>query len=141
MAIVADWVLWQVRRVEVDEHTGSRRGWTQWRLGIRTGVWYQESPIESAVRRLGMPVEAQWVFSHADGRDPLGLSRWYADGRVNALRGLSADCFLALHRRGDQRLLADHAFLKAHRQDRPAIKIWVREVIEEITSEDIEASR
>ena len=76
----------------VCEHTGSRKGYRQWRLGLKTGHWTRKSPLEAFVasQEPGAIVH-QWTSYAGTGKSLLGLSVSYGHGRPGPVFRLDHD--------------------------------------------------
>ena len=76
----------------IDRNTGSRKGYREWSLGWRSGLWYQESPIE-AFMRFSHPddLRQDWVSYAGTGRNIFGGANLHGHGRPGPIGMLKPD--------------------------------------------------
>lgn len=95
----------------VDRNTGSRKGYRDWSLGLRTGAWYQESAIEVFMRS-NYPAEFQqdWVSYAGTGRNIYGGATLHGHGRpgpIVLLRPGAIDDYCRVASKAEKRRLYD----------------------------------
>lgn len=76
----------------VCEHTGSRKGYTEWMFGFRSGQWYRSSPLEDFIIVNDPNVLShRWTSSCGTGRNILGMPILYGHGRPGAIADIDND--------------------------------------------------
>jgi len=67
-------------------YTGSRKGYRQWPLRLRTGHWYRKSPLEEFVTTsYPTPLSHRWISYCGTGRNILGMRVRFGHGRPGAI--------------------------------------------------------
>lgn len=78
------------------EYTGSRKGYRQWWLGIRTGAWYKESALETFMQRnFAGELEHRWTSYAGTGRNIFGQAVLVGHGMPGPIRELPPDILAA----------------------------------------------
>lgn len=66
----------------VCENTASRKGHRQWFLGLRTGAWYYQSPIETFMQQTHPDkLEHRWMSYAGTGKNIFGQSMSFGHGK------------------------------------------------------------
>jgi hypothetical protein len=76
----------------IDQNTGSRKGYREWFFGVRTGVWYEETALETFMRTK-QPGEfrQQWVSYAGTGRSIFGGATLHGHGRPGPVMSLKVE--------------------------------------------------
>jgi len=70
------------------DHTGSHKGYREWRFGLITNHWYEKSPLEDFMQENHPDIlEHQWVGS-STGRSIFGMRTLIACGFPGAITGI-----------------------------------------------------
>jgi|APSaa5957512622_1039677.scaffolds.fasta_scaffold164396_1 hypothetical protein len=68
------------------EYTGSRQGYRQWPLHLRTGHWYKKSPLEEFITtNAPTPPVHRWKSYCGTGKNVFGMSVRFGHGRPGAI--------------------------------------------------------
>ena len=70
----------------VDRNTGARKGYREWFLGFRTGVWYRETALETFMRaKFPREFRQEWISYAGTGRNAFGTALLYGHGRPGSI--------------------------------------------------------
>lgn len=74
----------------VDAHTGSRKGYREWAVGLRTGAWYERSGLEVFMREHHPDLlTSKWISYAGTRRTLMGSVRSHGHGRPGAILALT----------------------------------------------------
>ena len=61
-------------RAFICENTGSRQGWREWCIGMKTGYWYEKSPLEEFIEaRAPEALVHRWTSYAGTGKSIIGM--------------------------------------------------------------------
>jgi len=68
------------------ENTGSRKGYRQWLFGLKTGHWYEKSPLEDFIQSEDPnALVYRWMSYAGTGKNIFGQTILYGHGRPGAI--------------------------------------------------------
>ena len=74
------------------ENTGSLKGYREWPFGLKTGHWYQKSPLEEFIQsEAPNALVYRWTSCAGTGKNIFGKTILYGHGRPGAIMQLTHD--------------------------------------------------
>jgi hypothetical protein len=123
----------------VCENTGSRKGYRQWVFGLKTGHWYERSPMEDFIQS-----EAPYAFVHrwtsyaGTGKNVFGKAILFGHGRPGAIMTLDHEVLRKWIRKNDSETVRQfYDLLVSDNQkeiEKQVMEIWQESLNEENNS-------
>ncbi len=114
------------------ENTGSRKGYRKWVLGLKTGHWYKQSPLEKFMQaHAPEDLVHRWTSYTGTGKNILGMPVLFGHGRpgfVLQLQHSIQSCWIEKNDPAEVQKLYD--LFVSENQD--AIQERVREIWDEV---------
>lgn len=121
------------------ENTGSRNGYRQWLFGLKTGYWYERSPMEEFIQSEAPDALIhRWTSFAGTGKNVFGKSILFGHGRPGAIIQLDHEVLRKWIRKNDTETVRQfYDLLVSDKQkeiEKQVMEIWQESLNEENNS-------